>query len=247
MFRRPSVRGMTAFVVFAAAGFLFATSALSSHGVDLRASSVTDLDTLLRHDRARVDAMQATVADLNAQVSRLGRQVDDREVRRLQKRVAALKAPAGFTAVTGPGVRVTLDDAPKSEINQAVESGTVTVDTLVVHQQDIQAVVNALWAGGAEAVMIQGQRVISTTGIKCVGNTVVLHGVPYSPPYRIAAVGDPVALVQALDDSEYIAAYRTIADRYHLGWDLRTLISLTAPAYEGTPDLRYARLGDTGS
>ena len=53
-----------------------------------------------------------------------------------------------------------------------------------MHQQDIQAVVNALWAGGAEAMTIQGQRVISTTGIKCVGNTVVLHGVPYSPPYR---------------------------------------------------------------
>ena len=50
--------------------------------------------------------------------------------------------------------------------------------------------VNALWSGGAEAMTIQGQRVISTTGIKCVGNTVLLHGVPYSPPYVITAVGD---------------------------------------------------------
>lgn len=239
------MRGISAFAAFGAAGFLFATSALSSHGVDLRASSVSDLDTLLRHDRTHVDALQATVADLNAEVSRLGRQVDDRQVRRLQRRVARLKVPAGFTAVTGPGVRVTLDDAPKDEINNAVESGTVTADTLVVHQQDIQAVVNALWAGGAEAVTVQGQRVITTTGIKCVGNTVVLHGVPYSPPYRIAAVGDPNALVAALDDSEYIAAYRTVADRYHLGWDLRTLADLTAPPYQGAPDLRYARLGQT--
>lgn len=238
---------MTALAGFAAAGFLFATSALNSHGLDLRASSVTDLDTVLRHDRARVDDLQGRVADLNAQVSRLGKQVDDRRVRRLQRRVDRLRVPAGFTAVTGPGVRVTLDDAPKDEINQIVESGTVSADTLVVHQQDIQAVVNALWAGGAEAVTVQGQRVISTTGVKCVGNTVVLQGVPYAPPYRIAAVGNPVALTQALDDSEYIAAYRTVADRYHLTWDVRALTGFTAPAYVGTPDLRYARLGDTSS
>ncbi len=59
-----------------------------------------------------------------------------------------------------------------------------------MHQQDIQAYVNALWAGGAEAITLQGQRLISTTGIKCVGNTVVLDGVPYSPPYVIEAIGD---------------------------------------------------------
>ena len=54
--------------------------------------------------------------------------------------------------------------------------------------------VNALWSGGAEAMTIQGQRVIATTGIKCVGNTVVLHGVPYAPPYVISAIGDPEKL-----------------------------------------------------
>ena len=54
--------------------------------------------------------------------------------------------------------------------------------------------VNALWSGGAEAMTLQKQRVISTTGIKCVGNTVVLHGVPYAPPYEITAIGDLDAL-----------------------------------------------------
>ena len=87
-----------------------------------------------------------------------------------------------------------------------------TPDELVVHQQDIQAVVNALWAGGAQAMTIQGQRVISTTGIKCVGNTVMLHGVPYSPPYRIAAIGNVAALQASLDNSDYVDAYLTFVD-----------------------------------
>ena len=68
-----------------------------------------------------------------------------------------------------------------------------------MHQQDIQAVVNAMWAGGATAVTIEGQRVITTTGIKCEGNAVQLQGVPYPQPYEIQAVGDPDAIEAALD------------------------------------------------
>ena len=60
----------------------------------------------------------------------------------------------------GPAVTVVLKDAPKEEIDHAVSSGEVTADELVVHQQDIQAVVNALWAGGAEAMTLQDQRVV---------------------------------------------------------------------------------------
>ena len=93
----------------------------------------------------------------------------------------ALRGAGRPDPVRGPGLTVTLDDAPERRDRLG---GHATPNDLVVHQQDIQAVVNALWAGGAEAMTIQGQRVIATTGIKCVGNTVVLHGVPYSPPYR---------------------------------------------------------------
>jgi len=240
MWRRPSVRGLTAFAGFTAAGFLFVTSALNSHGVDLRASSVSDLDTLLRQDRAHVNALQGRVATLDEEVTTLAASVRDTDLDRLHRQIARLQAPAGFAAVSGPGVEVILDDAPKDVINHAVETGELTADSLVVHQQDIQAVVNALWLGGAEAVTIQGQRIVSTTGIKCVGNTVVLHGVPYAPPYRIEAIGDPTQLVGSLDSSEYVAAYRTFVDRYQLGWSLSVMGSIDMPAYSGTADLRYA-------
>ena len=104
-----------------------------------------------------------------------------------------------------------MDDAPDS-----VRAEGVDADLLVVHQQDIQAVVNALWAGGAEAMTIQGQRVIATTGIKCVGNTVVLHGVPYAPPYAISAIGEPAGLRAALAASPALQIYRQYVDAYAL-------------------------------
>src|SRR5690606_41382455 len=63
-------------------------------------------------------------------------------------------------------------------------------DDLVVHQQDLEAVINALWAGGAEALMVQDQRITSLSSVRCVGNVLLLHGRHYSPPYRISAIGD---------------------------------------------------------
>ncbi len=114
-----------------------------------------------------------------------------------------------------------------------MKDGETPADQLVVHQQDIQAVVNALWSGGAEAMTLQKQRVVSTTGIKCVGNTVVLHGVPYAPPYVITAVGDVGAMKDALDSSDYIAGYLTYVRAYDLGYRVTSSADTTAA---GVPD-----------
>jgi uncharacterized protein YlxW (UPF0749 family) len=94
---------------------------------------------------------------------------------------------------------------------------------------------------------IQGQRVVATTGIKCVGNTVILHGVPYSPPYVISAVGDPVGMLSAVNSNPYIEIYQQYVAAYRLGWSVSVYDRLDLPAYGGAPDLRYARpAGTTG-
>lgn len=242
---RPPAWSLATLVVTTAAGVMFVSSAISSNGTDLRASSVTDLTTLLISEREHVNSLQDQIGALNAQVSSLSQSVHDRRVDKLTPAIDQLKVLAGFTPVSGPAVTVTLEDAPKSIIDQARQSGSVPVDALLVHQQDIQAVVNALWSGGATAISVQGQRIISTTGIKCVGNTVVLHGVPYSPPYVISAVGSIKQLTAALNSSEYVAAYLTFVHKYQLGWNVSTSPQLTIPGYVGTSDLTEARVDTT--
>ena len=111
----------------------------------------------------------------------------------------------------------------------------------MVHQQDIQAVVNAMWTAGADAMTLQGQRLMSTTGIKCVGNTVTLHGRPYSPPYVISAMGNPDSLLSALDASDYVTGYKTYVAALDLGYAVTTDPDARMPAYEGGATLRYAR------
>lgn len=227
--------------MFVFAGALFVTTSINSKGLDLRESSISDLNQVVRGEREHVTEQQDRVADLTREVSSLSRQVSDAEVADLQTQIDRLRRPAGFTAVTGPGLTVVLTDAPKEAIDAAnAEPGGVTPDELIVHQQDIQAVVNALWAGGAQAMTIQDQRVISTTGIKCVGNTVMLHGVPYSPPYRISAIGNPDRLRASLDRSDYVDAYRSFVDTYGLGYQVTASQRLDFKGYEGISTLKYA-------
>ncbi len=222
--------------VFVAAGVLFVTSMVSSQGTDLRAGRYDDLQGLATNEAHDLEGLRVRTTDLSRQVDRLTRDLGSTAAVKEERKVAALSGPAGLRPVTGPGVTITLDDAPDDALDAAGDD----VSELLVHPQDIQAVANALWAGGAEAMTIQGQRVVATTGIKCVGNTVILHGVPYSPPYRISAIGPTSSMLASVDASPYIALYLAQV-RKGLGWDVKEEKSLSLPGYDGSTDLDYAR------
>lgn len=222
--------------VFVLAGTLFVTSMVTSGGTDLRAGRYDDLDGLANAQARDLEGLRTRTAELTAEVDRLSDDLGSSAAGEAQREADALKAPAGLAPARGPGVAITLDDAPPEVLAEAGDE----VSALIVHQQDIQAVANALWAGGAEAMTLQGQRVVSTTGIKCVGNTVILHGVPYSPPYRIRAVGPSGSMLAAVNRSPAIELYLQQV-RNGLGWDVEVADSMRLPAYDGPTDLAYAR------
>ncbi|CUR54642.1 conserved hypothetical protein [metagenome] len=219
-------------------GTLFVVSAESSEGTDLRPGRYTDLASIVSAESTAVEGLKARSANLNQEVQELTAGVGDKTVDKINGEVRQLKAPAGRSAVSGSGVTVTLTDSPSS-----VEATSEIQDRLlVVHQQDIQAVVNAMWLGGAEAVTIQGQRVISTTGIKCSGNAVRLHGIPYAQPYVISAVGSQASIYNSLLASDYLAVYRGQAEdpEIAIGWGVEFEDTLKAPAYDAPIEMSYA-------
>ena len=113
-------------------------------------------------------------------------------------------------------------------------------DDLVVHQQDVQEVVNALWDGGAEAMRIMDQRVITTSAVRCVGNTLILQGRVYSPPYEITAIGDPELLRRTLDSAAGVALYRYYVDTFGLVYETQDHARVRLPGYDGSLDLLHA-------
>lgn len=236
---RWPVRGLTA-AVFALAGLIFVTSANTAKGTDIRTdSSLLKLSDLIQQRSEHNAELDESTASVRADIDALA-QRDDGSTRAQDAKLAALERAAGTKKLTGAAVGVTLNDAPP---NATANPGypEPQPNDLVIHQQDLQAVVNALWEGGARGIQVMDQRLISTSAVRCVGNTLILQGRVYSPPYKVTAVGDQDKLKQALNDSAAIQNYQLYVKAYGLGWKVDEYDRTTLPGYSGTIDLHYAQ------
>lgn len=219
-------------LVLALSGLLFATSARLARGD----RSPGDLAQLLKAESQRTDQLDALVGDMTAQIDDLRAAAAPVNEPNLS---TAVGVAVGTVPLAGAGVTVSLDDAPVG--TPFPKGDPALANWLVVHQGDVQAVVNALWSGGAEAMLLQGQRVTPTSAFRCVGNTLLLHGRVFSPPYVIQAVGDPAALDSGLSASPAVEAFRMDAVRYGVRWSSVVSDHLDIPAFEGSLELKYAR------
>ncbi|MGH2654266.1 MAG: DUF881 domain-containing protein [Actinomycetota bacterium] len=206
----PSPR-ITVAVAAALLGFL-AVLAARQPPLATREIRRLELADLIRAEDARVRRIRAEVRVLQAELAGLG--IVGEEVEALRAEARALGGAGGSEAVVGPGVVVILDDS------SARRSPTGDPNDLIVHERDIQTVVNALWAAGAEAVGINGERLTTTSAVRCAGNTLLLHGALHSPPYRIAAIGDPESLASAVPAQPGMGRLRESVQAFGLGLEI---------------------------
>ena len=193
------------------------------------------LAALIERQQTSTAGLRREVDVLRARVDRLVAEAGSREAGSTTRTAALDKATltAGLVALRGPGVRVTLDDSLLDE------APTGNVNDLVIHSQDVQAAVNALWRSGAEALAINGQRLIGTSAVLCVGNTLLLNGTVHSPPYVVSAVG---ADRERFDADVLVEQLRADAERFGIRVGVSRQDELEVPAYNGLTTLRYARV-----
>jgi uncharacterized protein YlxW (UPF0749 family) len=240
LLRRPSAWTVLVPVVALAAGLLFATSGRTAQGTDLRAGEVTELSSLIAQRQQANARQEQQLADLQKQIEQLTDQAAARngDVAAAEASGDAGALSAALVGLTGPGVEITLDDAPPRP------DGTLPVnarpDDLVIHQSDVQAVVNAVWASGADGVAIMGQRLIATSAVRCVGNVLLLQGRTYSPPFVITAIGDADAVKAQLAASPQVAVLQQAVQAFGLTFGVKSRGEVTLPAYTGSLDLQYA-------
>jgi uncharacterized protein YlxW (UPF0749 family) len=194
-------------------GFLAVQAASQPRAAPARGVRRLELADLIRQQDERIRELRRQVAALRRDLTAASRAASgSTEVRAMQAQVDELSAAAGGGGVSGSGVIVMLDDSDLSR------SPSGDPNDLVIHERDIQTVVNALWAGDADAVALNGQRLTSASAVRCAGNTLLLHGTVQSPPYEIAAIGDPRALGDSLRSGpgmdRLLAAVRSFGLRY---------------------------------
>ena len=137
----------------------------------------------------------------------------------------------GLSEVTGSGVTITLTDS-KRDISSALDPSS-----LVVHDIDVLSVINELKNAGAEAISINDQRVVPSTGIICGGNIIDINGEKVGAPFVIKAIGLPEQLAALSRPYGYLDTLES----YGIGAELKKSDSITIPKYTGTLTYNYAK------
>ncbi|HYO04492.1 MAG TPA: DUF881 domain-containing protein [Mycobacterium sp.] len=228
-------------IVCLCAGLLLATTHTVSGGNEIRRSDAPRLVDLVREAQASVDRLSTQRETLVDQVDNHhgGTPSAAAALAAITHRADVLAADAGLEAMRGPGLVVTLDDAQRDAEGRF--PGDASADDLVVHQQDIEAVLNAMWSAGAEAIQMQDQRIIATSAPLCVGNTLLLNGRTYSPPYAITAIGDVPAMQSALAASPMVGLYKRYVLRFGLGYVEEPKAEVEVVAHPPAVRMRYAK------
>ena len=205
-------------VVCLLAGLLLSATYGVSGGDEIRRSDAPRLVDLVREAQQSVDRLTAQRDSLVTEFDTHhgGSPGADAALVAITDKSARLAVDAGLDPMHGPGLVVTLNDAQRDAEGRFPRDASP--DDLVVHQQDIEAVLNALWSAGAEGIQMQDQRIIGTSAPRCVGNTLLLNGRTYSPPYVVTAIGDPAAMQAALAASPLVTLYKQYVMRFGLGY-----------------------------
>lgn len=192
------------------------------------------LAALIQRQQHENEQQREQVQGLRSQIdaSAQAQQAERAGAEQTTGRLASAGAAAGTVAVKGTGFTVTLDDS------SLASSPTGNVNDLVIHSQDVQAVVNGLWSSGAEAIAINGQRLVGTSAILCVGNTLLLNGTVHSPPYEISGIG---ADHDAFLSDPLVKQLRADAEHYSLRFSVGREQTVSLPAYTGPVSPKYAR------
>lgn len=200
---------------------------------DIPTKRLEEMTNLLKQAETERDALREQVHKLTVQLS------DVLSARNpaadLQEELKNMQMLAGLTELQGPGVTVTLNDSVLS-----VQAGQ-DPNLFLIHDDDLLKLINELKAAGAEAVSINGQRIVGSSEIRCAGPTISVNNTRIAPPYIVQAIGSP----ESLDSSLNMRG--GIIETFQF-WGIQTKIqkaeNLTMPAYIGSHIFQYAQAVD---
>lgn len=226
--------GTAALLILGLFGLLVATAAVqTSRNAGETQDGHTELVNQIDARSAQVDARREQIGEIQEEITTLESASLETTARgrELSNRLNRLGLQAGSSAVTGPGVRTVVDDAPNATSAQQE-----------VLDKDLQKLVNALWESGAEAISINGQRLTNLSAIRHAGSAITVNFLSLSRPYVVTAVGNPDTMPARFLETVHGSYWLDLQATYGLQFEMTSEESLTLPPAKRLI-LRYATTG----
>ncbi len=224
-------------------GFTFSLQYQLQNRITLASSAnenTENLISMIKSNEAEIKAYEDQLAQLRQKYDEMSAKISagQYEIETMQKDLATLQNEFGLTEVEGAGITVILDDNQLGA--QAANSGDLNL--YIIHYENILSVVNDLKQGGAKAIAINGLRLVTTSEIRCVGNTILVNTTRLAPPYEIQAIGNAANLENALLSAGNAQSYSTLKMlNFPVSYTTTSPNnpSITIPAYAGSVTTKY--------
>ncbi len=191
-----------------------------------------ELQTRLNDEIEKNESLTADLEKAKAQLSELRENSENSVSQVVEQQLENAEKLAGLVALKGPGITVTMSDSKSTPPTNSTASS-------IIHDSDIRTVVNELLASGAEAISINGERIVSTSSIRCVGPTVIINNTRLSTPFVITAIGDSKTLEAGLIVKGGVVDALT---PWGIDITILPLDKVEVPAYSGSTAFKYAEI-----
>lgn len=181
--------------------------------------------------------LQSRIVSLREEIEKVQSEVSSQSELSKLETLDALKEKVGLTELGGEGLIVTLDDSPLSDRSEVLLN-----DSALIHASDIRDVINALYAGNAESISVNNQRIIASTTISSVGSTLLVNNSPITPPFAIRAIGDKDLMLQRLMDKNLLPEIYQRSTSTGIKFTIEPQVYISVPVYNGDLKTEYLNL-----
>jgi len=237
-------KGLSVYYLFAIAillGFFLSIqlkSDITSPGI-ITISKLLAMENDVENIEVEVDNLKKSISELKSKINNYEKSLSESGsiYDSMMEEWRRIRNLAGLERVVGPGIIITMNDS-KKEIGVADNP-----DLYIIHDIDVLEVVNELRAAGAEAISINGERILGTTSIKCGGPIIIIDGQRYATPFIIRAIGDPKALEASILAPD---SYIDLLEYTGIEIDVRMADKIVIDGYKAPLKLKYQKSIEEG-
>lgn len=232
----PAARAIAPAIVVGLLAFLLTVDLRTQDTASkINATRRSELAAIVAERQKTTAALETRLSQLRAQLAAIAASAGGAQLQKIQAAMASIETVSGTTPLNGPGLIVRLSDAPPSD--QSTNQSDSRIQDV-----DLQEVVNALWDAGAEAISINGQRLVGTSAIRNAGTAVLVNFRVLTSPYEVDAIGSASSMQSSFLASDIARHFKTWEQVYGLGFSVEHPSTIQVPAYTGSVRFRYAQV-----